>query len=388
MMLRQDARRCPATKTSLCTVWCANLLWILIICSSSPSRQYRRRQPALRSAIPAPPDSLKQEGHEIKFFAYVGVPCDITEPMQEYTCGKKQRRYFTRRDGREEAWMDNLIPELRERLGAPPINKTAVVQSNQTLAPPIDWDEHAVVDSDQEEAQRVQKFLQNQSFIGNFGVGSLGLLTPSNTSNSLGVSMYYDDRCLTKRLPFNQRATNIAMAAGDNTKIHGDAFISRFYHGRGSQDCRRINFTLKDCSSDAEWVKQARLAAEKRLKESEILAENGKQGFGGRRQTSTEDRVPPNMQFKSDDLKCEKDEERLGGVNNRFQWTQTRSYASISVNLPPGTSKNDIRVDFKPDVMIELTEATNCTNVNMPNLLVAWALAWGRNHHHLPRPPL
>merc|ERR1712032_264290 len=76
---------------------------------------------------------------------------------------------------------------------------------------------------------------------------------PSKDSDYLSVSCYLDDKGVGKDLPLNPRAIGIAQACGyDGQQFRGDVFFSRIFDD--DDDWRRIDFHLKDCCTDAEWV--------------------------------------------------------------------------------------------------------------------------------------
>eukprot|EP01025_Chloroclados_australasicus_P009359 TRINITY_DN13594_c0_g1_i5.p2 TRINITY_DN13594_c0_g1~~TRINITY_DN13594_c0_g1_i5.p2 ORF type:complete len:317 (-),score=60.49 TRINITY_DN13594_c0_g1_i5:1279-2229(-) len=93
-------------------------------------------------------------------------------------------------------------------------------------------------------------------------VESVNLLSNTPANKFVGVNMYVDDEGLIKGLPLNPRATSLAQTCGLLIKVYGDAFIARFMDS--DAEFERLDFTLKDVDSNAEWVKLAKKQQEKR----------------------------------------------------------------------------------------------------------------------------
>ena len=82
-------------------------------------------------------------------------------------------------------------------------------------------------------------------------------LLPSRPNNDfVGISMYCDDRGLPKQLPVNMRASEFTHVIGKPTQVYGDAFFGRVLDD-GRDRFERQDFSLKDFSSSAQWVKTA-----------------------------------------------------------------------------------------------------------------------------------
>ena len=71
------------------------------------------------------------------------------------------------------------------------------------------------------------------------------------------VQMYLDDNGQFKNYERNIRAESITKTCNVQrlTAIMGDVFISTYYDD--DENFRRLNFTLKECSSDSKWIKEA-----------------------------------------------------------------------------------------------------------------------------------
>eukprot|EP00470_Lotharella_oceanica_P008725 CAMPEP_0170190808 /NCGR_PEP_ID=MMETSP0040_2-20121228/50178_1 /TAXON_ID=641309 /ORGANISM="Lotharella oceanica, Strain CCMP622" /LENGTH=403 /DNA_ID=CAMNT_0010438747 /DNA_START=89 /DNA_END=1300 /DNA_ORIENTATION=- len=295
------------------------------------------------------PKMIKVGGERIKqpngmlMFKYVEVPAENHEPMIELE-SREIRRIFSTRTGSEnyDTWADDLLPDLKDRLGIT-LNRSEIIQDDEIAR---DWDK-AVDSTDEEDADKKTPADEQQdpeiapdysrAFNCNIGIQSLVLLDPKPENNHTAVSLLYDDKFLTKKLPLNQRATDIAIASGENSKIYGNAYLTRWRQLPKTRGQIRLNFTLKDCSSDAPWIKEAR-------EDSRTLLHEGEKAIPGAGVRNPRDRLPPNRQFAPKDFTCEKDEEIVGGINERYNWTQTKTYCMVNIPLPPDTTKKDVTV--------------------------------------------
>lgn len=87
---------------------------------------------------------------------------------------------------------------------------------------------------------------------------------PTRETNFQAVSVYCDDKGVAKELEENPRMSGLVQACGFPAQtFRGDCFVGRIYDD--TEDVwKRIDFTLKDCSSDAPWVIQNKRARESR----------------------------------------------------------------------------------------------------------------------------
>jgi len=87
---------------------------------------------------------------------------------------------------------------------------------------------------------------------------------PTRETNFQAVSVYCDDKGVAKELEENRRMSGLVQACGFPAQtFRGDCFVGRIYDD--TEDAwKRIDFTLKDCSSDAPWVIQNKRARESR----------------------------------------------------------------------------------------------------------------------------
>lgn len=74
----------------------------------------------------------------------------------------------------------------------------------------------------------------------------------------LSVSAYCDDKGVAKELEENTRMSGLVQACGyPGQTFRGDCFIGRVFDDT-EDEWRRVDFTLKDCDSEAGWVKQVK----------------------------------------------------------------------------------------------------------------------------------
>merc|ERR1719420_2854325 len=77
---------------------------------------------------------------------------------------------------------------------------------------------------------------------------------PTRDTDYEGVSVYVDDKGVAKELQENSRVSGIVQACGyPGQTFRGDCFIGRVFDDN-EDEWRRIDFTMKDCSTDAAWV--------------------------------------------------------------------------------------------------------------------------------------
>jgi len=93
----------------------------------------------------------------------------------------------------------------------------------------------------------------------------VGLATPDN--GHCGVSLYCDGNARFKSsLKINKRATKLVQAAGQGERIvYGDVYLGRA-HDDESQEWQRLDFTIRDSTTDSLWVGEAaRVASGKNM---------------------------------------------------------------------------------------------------------------------------
>eukprot|EP00121_Abeoforma_whisleri_P016534 Awhi_evm1s15169 len=103
-------------------------------------------------------------------------------------------------------------------------------------------------------------------------VDIVALQSNSVQNNFVGVSLYVDDKGVSKGSPSNRRATSLCAAVGLSLDVRGDAFVARCYEDN-KDEYRRIDFKLSECDSNAAWVQEAKLFNQKK---QDGLVEDGK----------------------------------------------------------------------------------------------------------------
>lgn len=72
------------------------------------------------------------------------------------------------------------------------------------------------------------------------------------------VCLYVDDRGVSKGVPSNRRAAELAELCGSVIDVKGDAFLARMRDDSVKDVFSREDFTLGDLSADATWVRAAK----------------------------------------------------------------------------------------------------------------------------------
>lgn len=121
-------------------------------------------------------------------------------------------------------------------------------------------------------------------------VENVALLSNSAEHDFVGVNLYCDDEAGVLGAATNVRASEIAHRAGKQLDVKGDAFLARV-RDDGNDVFERLDMTLADVSSSAEWVRQAEAQNRKKaegesaasaMKRLGVSGINGASGGGGR----------------------------------------------------------------------------------------------------------
>jgi len=87
---------------------------------------------------------------------------------------------------------------------------------------------------------------------------------PTKDTNFIGISVYCDDKGIAKNLEENARMSGLIQASGYPGQVfRGDCFIGKVFDD-GEDEWRRLDFTLKDVSADADWVASTKKQRENR----------------------------------------------------------------------------------------------------------------------------
>mmetsp|Transcript_20434 Transcript_20434/g.61586 ORF Transcript_20434/g.61586 Transcript_20434/m.61586 type:complete len:305 (+) Transcript_20434:133-1047(+) len=90
------------------------------------------------------------------------------------------------------------------------------------------------------------------------------VMLPVKETGFHAISVYCDDKGVAKNLEENPRASGLVQAAGYPAQtFRGDCFVGRVFDDT-EDEWRRMDFTLKDCSTDADWVAACKKQREKR----------------------------------------------------------------------------------------------------------------------------
>jgi len=169
-------------------------------------------------------------------FQVVYIPADTDLPTTEWT--------ITYKDGEEVPCLfDRIKAHFAETQKGVKLNESEKKRQKEQL---------------QEKAKGTQvpdEFLDRMLSM-NF-VGSTALLNPIKDTEYMAINLYTDDQGLMKNLPHNVRASAVAQEVGKPMQVLGDAWIAR-YRDDGQDLFQRMDFTVGDLRSDAEWMKKAK----------------------------------------------------------------------------------------------------------------------------------
>ena len=102
-------------------------------------------------------------------------------------------------------------------------------------------------------------------------VENISLLSHSKEQNYVGINMYVDDEASITGVKTNLRASEIAHFCGQPLNVKGDAFLARVLDD--GDNFERMDLSLSEISSDADWVKAANRQASKRRSDGANSAE-------------------------------------------------------------------------------------------------------------------
>lgn len=245
-------------------------------------------------------------------FKYVLIPASCNEPMQELeydetiddlakdTFRDFLTSYFN--SSSQEVDKSVLIKQLKDKTGVD-------LQANKS----------------QMGEEAMNKLLASTS------VEIFPVMLPTKDTGFEGFSAYCDDKGIAKNLEENPRASGVVQACGyPGQTFRGDVFMSRIFDDNEEQ-WRREDFTLKDCSTDAAWVKVTQKQRSNRASASDMSDLAAKVG------ARNPARINPDMMQV--DLP--------GGETDQYQWRQTATDVEITFKL--GLQKGDtkqIKVNF------------------------------------------
>lgn len=184
----------------------------------------------------------------------------------------------------------------------------------------------------------------------------VSLLLPAQDYNYVGVSMYCDAIGKNKQLPINQRASSIANLCNHQEAIHGDVFFGK-YHDDESKPWVRLDFSMDDMNSDAEWCKIAQVknqgAQRKAYSTSSVLQNmmNNKNGNGPAIIT------PDNLTTAPTHVQHYDNGEDSKTENEALKWTQTADEIEMKIKLPGVFKSSDFNIQIKSKKLIILLKS-------------------------------
>lgn len=167
-------------------------------------------------------------------FKYVFVPCDVNQQMQELTCKWSE--------GQE---VECLTRDIQAHIGR--TTKSMTHDQKQELR-------RAITKQMKKPMEIDDNLLEMMASRCTVDITSVYPNKPED--QFIGVNLYCDDSGKIKELPVNLRASQILQACAKPTQVFGDAFFAR-QQDDGRDLFNRMDLTLKDIASDAEWIKKA-----------------------------------------------------------------------------------------------------------------------------------
>jgi len=264
-------------------------------------------------------------------FKYVYIPCDNSKKMEELEYGEEIQTLETDTfRGFVEKYYCNLgqsvdrsvlLKQLQERTGVNLEEKK------------VEMGEAAI-----------DRLLQSTS------VEIFPVQLPTKASDFLAVSVYLDDKGVAKELEENTRVSGIVQACGyPGQTFRGDCFLGRVFDDN-EDEWRRIDFTLKDCSTDAAWVGAVKLQRANRSS-SDMSSMANKIGMNQNNMAH----INPNTM---------KDQEKPTGETEVYRWQQADDEVEVTFKKE-GISKADksgvkvtfgrqkLKVEFKGEVLLD-----------------------------------
>jgi|Transcript_87894 HSP20 family molecular chaperone IbpA len=170
-------------------------------------------------------------------FKYLFVPADTHEPLQELEYGSDIKTL-------EEDTFRAHVEKYYAQLGQSADKSVLLKQLSDRTGVNLE-EKTGKGEMPQEALDRL---------LGSTSVEIFPVQLPTKDCEFQGVSVYCDDKGVAKDLPENSRVSGIVQACGyPGQTFRGDCFIGRVFDDN-EDEWRRIDFTMKDCSSDAEWV--------------------------------------------------------------------------------------------------------------------------------------
>ena len=187
------------------------------------------------------------------------------------------------------------------------------------------------------------------------------LTVPTKTSNFVAVSVYMNGNSEAESMPVNRRIMGLLTAAGlpPRDNIKGPVAVSRYFDNDDAW--HRIDLRADECVSDADWVR-ASLALNRGRKTqgsslSDILKQQGAQmGLGSNGPNGAPVIVDGRNggAYGAEAAAAAAATTGAGASEGKIEggeedFIQTGDEIELTVPLPPGATKKDVRVKFLPD---------------------------------------
>lgn len=166
-------------------------------------------------------------------FQYVYIPQDPNQPMEERTY-----------EGEVELGNDQFIESLKTHFQNATKQESDVDMLRQQMA------QHAGKDAMSKVSDDMMLAMAQMQTVDIFPV-----MLPLKETEFEGISVYVDDKGVSKGLQMNPRVTSLVQTAGyPDSRFFGDAFIAKIFDDQ--DDWRRLSITMSEISSEAAWVKK------------------------------------------------------------------------------------------------------------------------------------
>ncbi|KAL7556528.1 hypothetical protein ACA910_000991 [Epithemia clementina (nom. ined.)] len=276
-------------------------------------------------------------------FKFVLIPAKEDAPIQEFTADssgglsddalvKHAKKYFHELTGAKSRLetIAKASPEERKMLAQQVRNQMKGALDSQNI------DDDTLLDT----------IYRNQS-IGSCDITALTVPVPGNSYQA--VSMYAADQAKESGLSLNKRATSVLTACGhaaNNGGVYGDVFLGRAHDNEASDVWKRMDFTVKDADSGADWCRIAR-------------SRTGGGGSGGKAAAaSLSGLLQSGNAVQTIDTSATA---ASGGGAAMFgqngappvqeswgSWTQTNDEIELVFQVEAGTKAKDCKVKFRP----------------------------------------
>jgi len=285
------------------------------------------------------------EDHIVNF-SFVLIPEKLTEPMQElWSIGKRSR------DGRD--FNDNFLDFLTRYFSNKHGRDADIKEVANNIAR-----EKGLEPLSEEQLRILQHSQPSELHM---------LALPRREFGFIGVSLYTDDLGQSKNLKPNARATQFANECGMLIEVLGDAFVTRVYDDQ--ERFTRLNFSFKDCSSQAQWLKEA--------KEDNIRMRRKNTGHRFRKMGESlgMDR-PVQVKPKPGPPPQQATRRLIRGRQGIFDWSQTWKSVELSTVIPKGTLKSEIDVQTTFKTVCVVLRGAEMLNVSLHRLVDSDESMW------------